>query len=114
MLEKNKTLNSQHLKNVIHVVDLDPNQAMMLGLVQCAEDMVKLDRVRDFLLFNKLVHNVLDLVKKSQIHVQPVMPLNQPSPLQGGSWFKKTYFKKTWPKKSKASEKSYACRRSHE
>ena len=45
----------------------DLNQVMTLDLVQCAVVMVRFVQVKDFLLYNKLVLNVLDQVRKLQI-----------------------------------------------
>ena len=72
-MEKNKTLNFQHLKNVILVKEAVLNPDMMLGRVQCVVVMDKLDQVKVFLLFNKHVLNVLDQEKRLQIHVLAVM-----------------------------------------
>ena len=72
-MEKNKILNFQHPKNVKLVKDQDQSQDIILVRALCAVVMVKLDRAKDFLLFNKHVHNVQDRVKKLQIHVQIVV-----------------------------------------
>ena len=60
ILEKNRTLNFQLLKNVKLVKDQDQNLAMMLIHVLCVVVMVKLDQVKVFLQFNKPALNVLD------------------------------------------------------
>ena len=64
ILEKNRTLNFQLLKNVKLVKDQDQNLAMMLIHVLCVVVMVKLDQVRDSLQFNKHVPNVQVQEKK--------------------------------------------------
>ena len=66
MLERSRTLSFLHQKNVKLVKVRVQNQVIMLAHVQCVEDMVKLDLAKDFLQFNKHVHNVLDRVKRLQ------------------------------------------------
>ncbi len=48
MLEKNKILNFQHLKNVKLAKVQDQNQAMMQVHALCVVVMVKLDQTKDF------------------------------------------------------------------
>ena len=56
-----------------HVVVQAQNQDIMQDLVLCVGVMVRLDLVKDFSLFNKLVLNAQVLEKKLHIHVLHVV-----------------------------------------
>ena len=53
-------------------MEVDQNLGKAQILVQCVVVMVKLDLVKAFLLYSKLVHNVQAQVKKLRIHVHHV------------------------------------------
>ena len=72
MLVKNKILNFQHLKDVIHAVALDQNRVIVRAHVPCVADTVKFVLARDFLQSNKHALNVLALANKLLIHAQVV------------------------------------------
>jgi hypothetical protein len=52
---------------------MDLNLDILPTDVLIVEEMEELELTKDFLLFNKLVLNVLEVVKKSQIHAMIVM-----------------------------------------
>ena len=65
---------------LVKVTDL--NQDIPLIDVLIVEEMVKLDLAKAFLLFNKLVLNVMEMVKKSIILVMIVMDEERDKPLK--------------------------------
>ena len=64
IVEKNMILSFPRLKNVTLAKEVVLNLVMMQDHVQCVEGMDKLDLARGFLLYNKLVLNVLDQERK--------------------------------------------------
>ena len=64
ILEKNRTFNSQRLKNVILVKEMVLNQALAQTDVLIAEEMEELDLIKVSLQFNKLVLSVQEVVRK--------------------------------------------------
>ena len=64
MQEKSKILNSQHLINVMFVMDQVQNQVIVQARGQCVVVMDKFAQARGFLLCNKLALSVQDLVNK--------------------------------------------------
>ena len=70
--EKNRTLNFQHLNNVELVKVMDLSQVIQQTGAHIVEEVVELDLTKVFLLFNKHVLSVMEMVKKLQIHVMIV------------------------------------------
>ena len=77
---KNKIYNFPLLKNAILVRGMDLNLASTLIDVLTVGEMVEFEQIKDFLLYNKLVHNVLVVEKKLQTLVVIVMDreINRP------------------------------------
>ena len=80
---KNKIFNFLHLINVQLVKGAAQNQDIQQIDVLTVVEMEKLDLIKDFLLYNKHVRNVMEVEKKLRIHVTNVMV----------KW-KQTYFQK--------------------
>ena len=71
--EKNKKLNIHHLRSAIGVMVTLPSQAPVLVNVQLVMAMVRLDLIKVFSPFNRLVLNVMGMGRKLQTHVMIVM-----------------------------------------
>ena len=71
--EKNNILNFQQQKSALPAKEMVQNQVIPQINAQLVEVMVKLDLIRDFLLFNKHVHNAKELERKLLTHAQTVM-----------------------------------------
>ena len=72
-MEKNKILNFQQQNNVEHVREMVLNRAIHLTDAHIVEGMVELDLTKVFLLFNRLVLNVMEMEKKLLTHATTVM-----------------------------------------
>ena len=63
-MEKNKTLNFQHQNSAVLVKEMALNQDILQIDAHIVEETAELDLTKASLLFNKLVLNVMEMVRK--------------------------------------------------
>ena len=63
-MERNKILSFQQQNSVVHAEEMDLNQAILLTDAHIVVVMVELGLTKAFLLFTKLVLNVMEMVRK--------------------------------------------------